>query len=450
MVVLVKRGDVPCTRKQLAELFERAHSHAQTQVARDCVRKTPRFFGGRIIALLALALLESASKAAQLIYTSYAFSTAAGMPGFSGYWDAPIGQGAVFHYPAGVAADSKGNVYVADTFNGAVRKLTPAGTNWTVTTITNVFSHPYGLALDKAGSIYVADTGNSAIRKLTPAGTNWVLSTLPGFYASLGVAVDSGTNVYFNDGSSIIVRMTPAGVITTLAGQSGVTGTNDGTGSSARFNHPCGLAVDSATNVYVADSGNNTIRKITPQGVVTTLAGVAKVAGGYDGTNGTSSVGLFNGPRGVAVDEATNVYVADYNNHTVRRITPAGVVTTLGGLLNLPASADGAGNEARFYYPEGIAVANGVLYVADSYNDTIRRGIITQPVMAPSGIGFNDQHPVFSLTGLPGQPVVVQGTSNLVDWVPLWTNTLSFEALSFSDLRTNRLPQYFYRAAIPR
>jgi NHL repeat len=264
------------------------------------------------------------------------------------------------------------------------------------------------------------------------------------------VAVDSGTNVYFNDGSSIIVRMTPAGVITTLAGQSGVTGTNDGTGSSARFNHPSGLAVDGATNVYVADSGNNTIRKITPQGVVTTLAGVAKVAGGYDGTNGTSSVGLFNGPRGVAVDEATNVYVADYNNHTVRRITPAGVVTTLGGLLNLPASADGAGNEARFYYPEGIAVANGVLYVADSYNDTIRRGIITQPVMVPSGIGFNDQHPVFSVVGLPGQPVVVQGTSNLVDWVPLWTNTIGYQALSFSDPRTNHLPQYFYRAAIPR
>ena len=150
--------------------------------------KTRRFCGGRIIALLTLALLESMSMAAQLTYTSYAFSTAAGMPGFSGYWDAPIGQAAVFHYPAGVTADSNGNVYVADTFNGAVRKLTPVGTNWTVTTIASGFNYPYGLTLDKAGSIYVADTANSAIRKLTPAGTNWVLSTLPGNYASLGLA----------------------------------------------------------------------------------------------------------------------------------------------------------------------------------------------------------------------------------------------------------------------
>jgi sugar lactone lactonase YvrE len=414
------------------------------------VRKTPRFCGGRIIALLALALLESTSKAAQLIYTSYAFSTAAGMPGFSGYWDAPIGQAAVFHYPAGVAADSNGNVYVADTFNGAVRKLTPVGTNWTVTTISRAFSSPYGLTLDKAGSIYVADTGNSAIRKLTPAGTNWVLSTLPGFYASLGVAVDSGTNVYLNDGSSIIVKITPTGAITTLAGLSGVTGTNDGTGSSARFNHPCGLAVDSATNIYVADSGNNTIRKVTPQGVVTTLAGKAGFPGGVDGTNGTSSIPLFNSPQGVAVDGATNVYVADYNNHTIRRITPAGVVTTLGGLLNLPASVDATGIEARFNYPEGLTVNDGIIYVADSQNDTIRRGIITAPVIVRGGVGFNNRRFGFSLTGLPGQPVVVQGSTNLVNWFPLWTNTLGAEALSFSDPQAGPFTERFYRAFIPR
>ncbi len=396
-----------------------------------------------------MTLLQG-SQAAQLIYTSYAFSTAAGIPGQTGYWDAPIGQGAVFYYPSSVAADTNGNVYVADAYNAAIRKLTPAGTNWAVTTVTAGSFRPYALALDLGGSIYVADNSNGVIKKLVLSGTNWVSSTLSTHYLSMGIAVDRSTNVYVNDGNAIIVKITPTGTATTLAGLAGTTGTNDGTGSAARFNHPCGLAVDLGGNVYAADSGNNTIRKITPQGVVTTLAGVAKRAGGSDGTNGTSSVGLFNGPRGLAVDEATNVYVADYNNQTVRRITPAGVVTTVGGLFNLPGSADGAGNEARFYYPEGIAVANGVLYVADSYNDTIRRGVITPPVMVPSGVGYNDHHPVFSLTGLPGQPVVVQGTSNLVDWVPLWTNTLGYQALSFSDPQTNDLPQYFYRAAIPR
>jgi streptogramin lyase len=371
------------------------------------------------------------------------------MPDFAGYWDAPIGPAAAFHYPAGVVADTNGNVYVADTFNGAVRKLTPAGTNWAVTTIASGFNSPYALATDKAGSIYVADTLNSALRKLTPVGTNWVASTLPGNYASLGVAVDSGTNVYVNDGSSVIVKITPAGVITTLAGQPGVTGTNDGAGSGARFNRPCGLAVDSGTNVYVADSGNNTIRKVTPQGVVTTLAGKAGFAGGVDGTNGTSSVPLFNSPQGVAVDGATNVYVADYNNQTIRRITPAGVVTTLGGLLNLPASVDAAGIEARFNCPEGLTVNNGILYVADSRNNTIRQGVITAPAVVPGGAGFNNHHYGFSLTGLPGQTVVVQCSTNLLNWDPLWTNIFGTGVLSFSDPQTGLYPARFYRAFIP-
>jgi streptogramin lyase len=413
------------------------------------VAKTTGFFGGHIVGLLILALLASASKAGQLTYTSYAFSTLAGIPDLAGYWDAPIGSAAVFHNPAGVAADANGHLYVADTFNSAVRELAPVGTNWAVTTVAKGFNYPYALALDAAGEIYVADTLNSAIRKLTPAGTNWVLSTLPGTYASLGVAVDNATNVYVNDGSSVIVKITPQGVITTLAGKPGVTGTNDGTGSSARFNTPCGLAVDSATNVYVADSGNNTIRRVTPQGVVTTLAGVAGVAGGVDGTNGTSNPPRFNSPQGVAVDGANNVYVADFNNQTIRRITPAGVVTTLGGLLNNVGSINGVGINTRFSNPEGLAIKDGTLYVADSGDDTIRQGVVTAPAIT-GGVGFNDRHFGFSLTGLAGQTVVVQSSTNLVTWYPLWTNTLGADALLFSDPQTGSLPERFYRAFIPR
>ncbi|HLP75673.1 MAG TPA: hypothetical protein VK327_02035 [Candidatus Paceibacterota bacterium] len=399
-----------------------------------------------LITLLFTAMLTG-SWAAQLIYTSYEFTTPAGMPGHAGYWDAPVGSGAVFNHPSSVAVDGSNNIYVADANNDLIRNLTPAGTNWAVSTLSAGAIHPYALALDRAGNIYVADRSNGVVR-LTLSGTNWVASVLSSNYLSLGIAVDRSTNVYVNDGNAVIVKIAPSGVVTPLAGLAGTTGTNDGVGSAARFNHPCGLAVDLATNVYVADSGNHTIRKITPQGAVTTLAGVAKVAGGFDGTNGTSSVGLFNGPRGVAVDGATNVYVADYNNQTIRRISPAGVVTTVAGLYNLSGSANGAGNGARFCYPEGIAVSNGSLYVADSANDTIRRGTITAPVLIPHSIGYTASHAVFSLTGLPGQPVVVLASTNLLDWVPIWTNTLDYQAISFSDPRTNRFPRYFYRAAI--
>jgi hypothetical protein len=183
--------------------------------------------------------------------------------------------------------------------------------------------------------------------------------------------------------------------------------------------------------------------------VVSTVAGVAKSAGWTDGTNGTATVGQFNSPQGVAVDDRTRIYVADSNNHTIRRISPAGVVTTLGGLPGLAGSADGAGSVVRFNNPQGITVKDGALYVADFHNNTIRRGIITQPVIDCKGAAFNKGHFEFSLSGLLGQPVVVQGTTNLSDWVPLWTNNFGTEALSFSDAQTNPLPRRLYRAVIP-
>ena len=134
--------------------------------------------------------------------------------------------------------------------------------------------------------------------------------------------------------------------ITTLAGRAGSAGSADGTGSAARFYYPRGVAVDSAGNVYVADTGNHTIRKVTPAGVVTTLAGLAGSSGSADGTG---SAARFNYPPGVAVDSAGNVYVADTGNHTIRKVTPAGVVTTLAGLAGSSGSADGTGSAARFY-----------------------------------------------------------------------------------------------------
>src|SRR5205807_775838 len=144
-----------------------------------------------------------------------------------------------------------------------------------------------------------------------------------------GVAVDSAGNVYVADGGNTTIRkITPSRVVSTFAGLAGSNGSTDATGSDARFNNPAGVAVDSAGNVYVADTGNHTIRKITASGVVSSFAALAGSNGSTDGT-GTArrSSDLY----GVAVDSAGNVYVADTGNHTIRRITPSRVVSTLAG-----------------------------------------------------------------------------------------------------------------------
>src|SRR5205823_1449369 len=143
-----------------------------------------------------------------------------------------------------------------------------------------------------------------------------------------------------------------ASVVTTLAGLAGITGSADGTGGAARFDYPSGVATDSSGNVYVADIRNHTIRKITPAGVVTTLAGLA---GSYGSADGTGGAARFSCPSGVATDSSGNVYVADLNNPTIRKITPAGVVTTLAGLTGYSGNADGMGSAARFNRPSGVA-----------------------------------------------------------------------------------------------
>src|SRR5207237_879105 len=176
-----------------------------------------------------------------------------------------------------------------------------------------------------------------------------------------------------------IRKITPAGAVTTLAGTAEQIGAADGTGNAARFSSPFGVAVDGASNVYVADTYNNTIRKIAPAGAVTTLAGSA---GQYGSADGTGNAARFNSPFGVAVDSVSNVYVADTYNYTIRKITPAGEVTTLAGSAGQYGSADGLGSAARFGGgpgpfpggPRGVAVdSDANVYVADSDNDTIRK-----------------------------------------------------------------------------
>lgn len=315
-------------------------------------------------------------------------TTLAGMANQQGSADG-AGSAARFSDVSGVAVDGNGNVYVSDRSNYTVRKITSdgvvstfagsAGNPGSIDASTGSvarFKNPYAVAVDGSGNVYVTDTLSYSIRKITPGGA---VSTLPvsrsfyGFYSGVffGVAVDGSGNVYASLGNSIF-EITAAGQEIDLAGEEDTSGWMDDFGFNARFNFPTGLSVDGSGNVFVADTGNHTIRKISGGGQVSTFAGLA---GGFPGsTDDTGAAARFNRPSGVAVDSLGNAYVADTINYTIRKITAAGAVSTLAGSPLMPGLVDGVGTAARFYVPAGVAVdANGVVYVADTGNHVIRK-----------------------------------------------------------------------------
>jgi secreted PhoX family phosphatase len=302
--------------------------------------------------------------------------------------------------PTDIWIDASGDAYIADTFNRAIRKLSAAGVISTYAGPASLsgtsrpyapmfLALPFGVVSDAAGNLYVAEFEVHDIWKIAPDGSDSSLPTTsvfagePGVFGSTdgtgrsarlrnpqGLAIDGAGNLYVADtGNQTIRKITPDGVVTTLAGLAGSGGYADGAGSTARFSAPRGIAADSAGNVFVAD-GTHTIRAITPAGVVTTVAGLAGSPGSGDGAGAAAR---FRDPPGIAVDAAGNLYVADQGNHTIRKIT-AGVVTTLAGSAGAPGYADGIGSAARFKDPEGIAVDTaGNVYVADRGNNAIRK-----------------------------------------------------------------------------
>jgi probable HAF family extracellular repeat protein len=315
-----------------------------------------------------------------------------------------------------LALGSGGVLFVADTGNSTIRAISPAGV------VSTVAGQPYGadgvgsevsfdylgdIFADGAGNVYVTDQGGNTVRKIGPGG---LVTTLAGlelnggaadglgssarFSAPSGIAVNRAGVVYVADSDNHTIRqISTNGQVSTLAGLAGSPGSADGTGSAARFSYPAGLAVDGLGNVYVADHGNDTVRKITPSGVVTTLAGLAGVLGNVDGTG---SAARFSYVEGLAVDGSNNLYCTD--NQAVRVITPGGTVTTRAGLLGTVGTADGTGTYARFDLPAGIAVdATGNCFVADVQNGTIRE-------VTPAGVVAT----VLSMAGYPGS--IVDGT----------------------------------------
>ncbi|HZX27025.1 MAG TPA: SMP-30/gluconolactonase/LRE family protein, partial [Telluria sp.] len=275
----------------------------------------------------------------------------AGQPSGQGYVDS-MRNGARFSYPSGMRFDAAGNMYVADMRNSVIRRIGRDGTVSTVAGMVGItgsadgrgtaarFNYPGDVAVDAAGVLYVADSGNNTIRKIAVDGT---VSTLAGaagqsgagdggaadarFNGPNGVVLDGQGNLYVADSwNSVIRRITPDGQVSTLAGAAGSWGHADGTGAAAQFKNPASITIDGAGMLYVADG--STVRRITPAGVVTTIAG----ADGQDGeTDGAGAAARFNGAGGIAADAAGNLFVADGGGNTVRKVTPDGVVTTLAG-----------------------------------------------------------------------------------------------------------------------
>ena len=256
------------------------------------------------------------------------------------------------------------------------------------------FNGPGEIAIDVNGNLYVSDSGNFQIRKLTSAG---FVSTFAGggsganrvFNRPNGVSVDAAGDVYVADPPSHKIRKINAvGVVSVFAG-TGAIGSADGIGTSATFNTPNGVAVDASGNVYVVDTGNQKIRKITAAGVVSTLAGT-----GVRGTNnGTAANATFTNPNAIAIDVNGNIYVAEYSTNTIRKIDVAGTVSTLAG-TGLQGSADGAGQVANFNGPNAIATdSSGNVYVAESGNQKIRKisaGGIVSTLAGTGARGSND------------------------------------------------------------
>jgi sugar lactone lactonase YvrE len=301
-------------------------------------------------------------------------------------------------YPQGVAVDASGNLYIADTDNSRIRKVTSG----TITTVagTGVYGYsgdngpatsaelyyPYGVAVDAAGNLYIADTDNTRVRKVSAAG---VITTLVGggglgdgglgVFGSLnqpyGVARSNTGITYIADASHNRVRAVAAsGAISTVAG-TGVAGFSGdgGPAGSAQLNNPRGLALDASGNLYIADTSNARIRKVSTSGTITTVAGNG--GWGYSGDNGPATSAELYYPQGVAVDASGSLYIADTNNFRIRKVTSGGTITTVAGTGVYGYSGDnGPATSAELYYPQGVAVdAAGNLYIADSYNYRIRK-----------------------------------------------------------------------------
>lgn len=382
-----------------------------------------------------------------------------------------VNSGAGLYNPLSTATDAAGNIYVADAGNHLIRKISPNGS---VSTLAGagyagyadgqgtsaVFQHPSFVAVDGSGNVFVSDQQNHRIRKITASGyvTTFAGSGSAGFANGtgtgasfqypMGLAFDGSGNLLVADAYNHRIRkITPSGAVSTYAG-TGVVGSVNGAALSSTFNYPMGLAIDAGGNLYVADRYNHMVRKISTLGAVTTLAG----SGSIGSTNGTGTGASFNYANGVAVDGSGNVYVADQQNNMIRKITPAGVVSTLAGITS-GGFADGDSNVARFTSPYGLSIdMQGNLYIAENSSNRIRKvtmgGYTISPAL-PAGLAINALTGVISGIPLNTSPmtvytITVSGASGVL------TTTINLEVVSAVNCLQPSLDQNYVITYTPR
>lgn len=417
----------------------------------------------------------------ELPASEFYFRPAAGATGTPGYRDG-AGAEARFANPGALTANREGGFYIADSLNHCVRKVSADGQ---VTTFAGMvvdsdfdgineggsgdgpsstarFNYPAGVALDAAGSVYVSDAWNHTIRRITPSG--WV-STYAGqtgnyghrdgpvtealFDDPCGIAVDCAGAIYVAErGSHVIRKISRNGFVTTFAGLPGERGAADGRGREARFDRPSGLCLDSAGRLWVADAGNHTIRVITPDGQVKTVAGIPGTFGHRDG-DATNAL-LFE-PMGIALDPKGFVYIADTFNNAIRRLDLDGQLATLRPPGFLPASGDGGGASpeatSQFMGPSGLVVRDdGAIVVADAGNNVIQLGLDVAPVELR--LSVQASLPVLHISGGAGRVCTIEARTDSgpnSPWVPLFKLDLTGQPASVVDHTAVGLPSRLYR-----
>ena len=313
---------------------------------------------------------------------------------------------ALFNWPQAMIKDASGNLYITDSNNNAIRMISPSGAvttfagsttgqsgNTDGTGTSALFSYPDGIAIDKAGNLFVADYNNNAIRKITSGGVVTTFYSTTGTFGPGGICFDtSGDLIVTAQDASQVVKITPAGLATTIAGNT--PGYVNGTGTAALFNESSDVKADTLGNLYVADFLNNAIRKINPAGVVTTFAG-SDVTGNMAGyADGVGTAAVFNNPTGLAIGPGRVIYVADIYNNDIRKIMPDGTVTLVAGsTAQAPGYADGTGTAARFNLPANMYIDdNGIGYISEIGGNRVRKIMLTGYTIngtLPPGLTFD-------------------------------------------------------------
>lgn len=394
----------------------------------------------KVFSCLAISAALCACAEAQPAYSVNTYA-GNGTAGFSG--DGSAAVNAQLNGPAGIAIDSSGNLYVADQVNNRVRKITKDGNITTVAgngtagytgdnaAATNAeLSSPQGVAVDSSGNLFIADSGNHVIRKVsgnnitTVAGFNLIG---PGYSGDNGpatnaqlwtpsaVAVDASGKLYIADTGNSAIRMVSGTTITTVAGNGFFGFTGDGVAAtSTMLNAPSGVAVDSAGKIYIGDSNNNRVRVVGLDGIITTLAGSSTP--GFSGDGGPAAKANLKQPRGVAIDGSGNIFIVDSFNFRIRMIAPTGTIFTVAGSGVAGSQGNGGpATVAQFLFPTGIAIDGaGNLYVTDSQNNRVQvlNPSAAVPTIFPGG--------VVSSEAFGGSTSIAPGT-----WIEIYGSTFS-------------------------